>query len=88
VRQGVIRKAQHVCFNAWLNRQGLRQVRYVGTVDDVLWLVEQQRLPRCPSVEVVTHPRPGPHDTVADAPFAQSLACRVQQLRDALAQRH
>ena len=39
-RQGVIRRLQNHCFNAWLRHQGLRQVRYVGTVDDVLWLVE------------------------------------------------
>ncbi len=84
-RQGVIRRLQNRCFNVWLRHQGLRQVRYVGTVDDVLWLVGQERLTPTTFVEVVTHPRPGPHNTVADAPFAQSLAARVQRLREALA---
>jgi hypothetical protein len=84
----VIRRLQNQCFNAWLRHQGLRHVGYVGTVDDVLWLANQKRLTPSVCVEVVTHPRPGPHDTVADAPFAQSLAARVQRLREALDLRH
>ncbi len=87
-RQGVIRRLQNQCFNAWLRHQGLRHVCYVGTVDDVLWLANQKRLTPLVCVEVVTHPRPGPHDTVADAPFAQSLAARVQRLREVLDLRH
>ncbi|MHB8532857.1 MAG: ChbG/HpnK family deacetylase [Solirubrobacteraceae bacterium] len=83
-RQGVLRWVEHRGFNAWLNRQGFRHVRYFGTVDDVLWLAGRQRLAQRPSVEVMTHPRPGPQDTVIDAPFGQSLASRVDRMRAAL----
>jgi predicted glycoside hydrolase/deacetylase ChbG (UPF0249 family) len=78
--RGFIRRVQHGAFNAWLSRTGLRRVRYFGTLDDLLWLAAQGRLPGDLSVEIMTHPSPGPDGTVLDAPSLVPLAERLRAL--------
>lgn len=81
VQQGAIRWLQHRSYNAWLSRQGLRGVRYFGTIDDMLWLAQRGRLGEHASVEIMTHPRLRADGTVLDAPSMEPLSERVLQLR-------
>jgi len=63
-------------------------VRYFGTVDDLLWLMERRGTTRSLSAEVMTHPSPGPGDAVVDAPSADTLAERLHRLRTRFERTH
>jgi len=84
-RQGTIRWLQFRCYNAWLARRGLKQVRHFGTIDDVLWLTDRGGFGPEASAEVMTHPRLGADGTVLDAPSMKPLSQALQQLRARLA---
>ena len=81
LNRGIVRRAQHVIYNAWLSRAGLRGVQFFGTLDDALWLAEQGRLPHGVALEIMTHPSRGPNRSVVDAPSTVPLADRLQQLK-------
>lgn len=80
VNRGFIRRVQYEAYNLWLSQAGCRGVRYFGTIDDVIWLASRGRLPATASVEIMTHPWPGPGDTVVDAPSQVPLADRLRAL--------
>jgi predicted glycoside hydrolase/deacetylase ChbG (UPF0249 family) len=79
-RQGILRFVLNRRYNAWLRRKGLRQVRYFGTIDDLVWLAARRPLGDC-SAEVMTHPILGPGGTIVDAPSAEPLADRLRRLQ-------
>jgi hypothetical protein len=78
-RRGSLRLVLHGRYNAWLKRRGLMQVRYFGTIDDLLWLARQRQSTSTMSAEVMTHPAPGPQGIVGDG-SAEPLAERVREL--------
>jgi predicted glycoside hydrolase/deacetylase ChbG (UPF0249 family) len=84
VNRGFIRRVQHGAYNVWLTRAGCRGVRYFGTIDDLIWLASHGRLSEEASVEIMTHPSPGPGDTVVDAPSQVPLADRLRVLQSYL----
>jgi len=84
-RRGSLRLVLHRRYNAWLKRRGLMQVRYFGTIDDLLWLARRQGSASMMSVEVMTHPAPGPYGVVGDG-STEPLATRVRQLRACFSQ--
>ena len=81
LNRGFIRRAQHQAYNAWLTRAGLRGVQYFGTVDDLLWLAAQGRLPADATAEIMTHPSPGPGGSIVDAPSAVPMCERLRLLK-------
>lgn len=84
VNRGIIRRVQYEAYNLWLSRAGCRRVRYFGTIDDVIWLASRGRYSARASVEIMTHPWPGPGDTVVDAPSQVPLADRLRLLESHL----
>jgi predicted glycoside hydrolase/deacetylase ChbG (UPF0249 family) len=76
---------QFRCYNAWLARRSLKQVRHFGTIDDVLWLTDREGFGPEASAEIMTHPRPGADGTVLDAPSMKPLSQALLQLRARLA---
>jgi predicted glycoside hydrolase/deacetylase ChbG (UPF0249 family) len=80
-RQGILRFVMNRRYNAWLLRKGLRQVRYFGTIDDIVWLAARRRLGEDCSAEVMTHPFPAPDGMIVDAPSPEPLADRLRQIQ-------
>jgi hypothetical protein len=80
VRQGLARFVLHRSYNRWLARQGLRHVRYLGTIDDMLWLASRGHLAGTCSVEIMTHPVEAPDGTIVDAPSSDLVAERLERL--------
>jgi predicted glycoside hydrolase/deacetylase ChbG (UPF0249 family) len=82
LRQGLVRRAHHQAYNAWLTRRRLRAVEFLGTVDDMIWLGRRGGfLDRMASVEVMTHPRKGPDGEICDMPAMEPLWHRLKRLR-------
>lgn len=75
--RGFVRRVQHDAYNAWLTRSGFRRVRYFGTIDDFWWLASRNRFPDDTTMEIMTHPVPGPGDVVVDAPSVVPLTDRL-----------
>jgi chitin disaccharide deacetylase len=78
-RLGVVRRPLYRFYNAWLDRQGVRRVRYFGSVDDILPLLAAGRLTGAETLEIMTHPRLNQAREIVDAPSSQSLAVRLSQ---------
>jgi predicted glycoside hydrolase/deacetylase ChbG (UPF0249 family) len=82
-RQGLIRWVHHHRYNASLSRMGLNRVDYFGTIDDLVWLTDRGSVHAPFFAEAMTHPRLNNGDgLLVDAPFMQSLAHGVRQLRN------
>jgi predicted glycoside hydrolase/deacetylase ChbG (UPF0249 family) len=81
LRQGVLRRAHHQFYNAWLTRRGLRAVQYHGSVDDMIWLGRRGDLEGETAVEVMTHPRRGVDGEILDVPSMEPLEGRLKRLR-------
>jgi predicted glycoside hydrolase/deacetylase ChbG (UPF0249 family) len=87
MRQGIIRFVLNRRYNAWLHRKGLRQVRYFGTIDDIVWLAARRQLGEDCSAEVMTHPFLRPDGTIIDAPSPDPLGDRLRQIEGHFAPR-
>lgn len=81
LRQGVVRRAHHRLYNAWLTRRGLRAVRFYGSIDDMIWLGRRGNLNDGSDVEVMTHPRRGFDGEIVDVPSMEPLEDRLKRLR-------
>ena len=80
IRQGVVRRFQHQSYNAWLARQGLRCVEYLGTIEDMIWLGRRGQFGRGVPVEIMTHPRKGAGGEIVDLPSGEPLETRLKRL--------
>ncbi len=80
VRQGTVRRFQHNTYNAWLERQELRGVEYLGTIEDMIWLGRRGLFTKDVAIEIMTHPRKGAGGEIVDLPSGELLETRLKRL--------